>query len=109
VVDPRDGAERVASDEMVALADERVRLWRTLQELAGVVTPFTQRVREDAERSVAGDRTREIEALRREHAAALAALRDGFELEAVGRVREGLMRLAGYGPDADEADGSGAG
>jgi len=108
VTDPLDRSSWVASDELIAFATDRLRLWRTLQELAGLVTPFTQRVREDAERAVASEREAEIAKLKREHEAALASLRAEFEGEAVGRVRDGLMRLAGYGEGANGA-GNGAG
>ena len=107
--DPLDRSAWIASDELIAFATDRLRLWRTLQELSGLVTPFTQRVREDAERTVAGDRAAEIAKLTREHEAALASLRAEFEADAVGRVRDGLMRLAGYAGEDASGAGNGAG
>lgn len=97
VKDPLDGTPWVASAELVAFAEERMRLWRTLQEIAGVVTPFTERVKAEAASAVAAEREREIKGLKAEHEKALAELRAAFETEAVERVREGLLVLAGYG------------
>lgn len=91
---------------LVADADDRARLWRTLQELAGVATPFTREVREQANADVAAAHAAEIAALRSDYEARLAGLRAGFEAEATRRVTRGLMRLAGYAPDgAGSPDG----
>jgi pyruvate-ferredoxin/flavodoxin oxidoreductase len=97
VVDPLDRSAWAASDDLVSFAVERMRLWRTLQEIAGVVTPFTDRVREQAAVETAAAHEKEIAALKRMHERAMQDLRAGFEAEAVARVREGLMSLAGYG------------
>jgi pyruvate-ferredoxin/flavodoxin oxidoreductase len=91
---------------LVADAVERRRLWRTLQELAGVVTPFTRKVREAAERDVAAAHDAQITRLKQEHEARIAQLRSEFEQEATRRVAGGLQVLAGYGaghPGKDDA------
>lgn len=97
VVDPLDRTAWSATEELEAFAQQRVRVWRVLQEWAGVVTAFTERVKEEARLAVAEGHEREVGALKRSHEQELAALRAGFEAEAVERVREGLLRLAGYG------------
>jgi len=72
--------------------------WRTLQELAGIETPFTARVR-DRVVSESEDRHREaIEALRREYEARLAEQRASLDAEQVERLRDRLLQLAGYDP-----------
>jgi pyruvate-ferredoxin/flavodoxin oxidoreductase len=81
---------------LVADADARLRLWRTLQELAGVVTPFTRKVREDAERDLAAAHAAEIAGLKREYEARIATLRAEFQAEATQRVTERLMALSTY-------------
>jgi pyruvate-ferredoxin/flavodoxin oxidoreductase len=80
---------------LVADAEQRVKLWRTIQELAGVVTPFTKKAREAAERDVAAAREAEVESLKREYEARIAALKGEFQAQATERVTERLMALAG--------------
>ncbi len=100
VVAPGDDSRRLrVLPVLIADADERAALWRTLQELAGVVTPFTRAVREQASGEVAAAHAAEVASLRAEHEDRLARLRAEFELEATRRVTRGLMKLAGYGTD----------
>ncbi|MDY7108065.1 MAG: pyruvate ferredoxin oxidoreductase, partial [Planctomycetota bacterium] len=104
-----DGEERRLRIDDVLLADveRRRRLWRTLQELAGVVTPFTKQVREAAERDLAEAHESEIASLKADYERKIAELRAGFEAEATERVTRGLMALAGYQAEvASEEDGA---
>jgi pyruvate-ferredoxin/flavodoxin oxidoreductase len=80
---------------LVEDADARLRFWRTLQELSGVVTPFTAKVREDLERELLGAHEAELDRLRDEHETQLASRHREFQAEAVQRVTERLMMLAG--------------
>jgi len=84
-------------DVLLADAARRMRLWRTLQELAGVVTPFTKQVRQAAERDLAEAHESELAGLKAEYERKIAELRAAFEAEATQRVTSGLMALAGYG------------
>jgi pyruvate-ferredoxin/flavodoxin oxidoreductase len=97
-----DGAEpptrRVVSPVLAAVAEERLRTWRTLQELAGVVTPFTAQVRERLEIELGARHAKELSELRARHAAELEEARGAVERELGGRVRDSLLQLAGYGP-----------
>ena len=68
-----------------------------LQELAGIVTPFTARVRQEAERQVAEERARELAAQARDHEERIQGLRAEMTEQNRREVRERLMRLAGYG------------
>ena len=95
----QNGAEpaRFSVDHhLVKSSEERLHAWRTLQELAGLITPFTARVEHEIREQVAA-----------EHEAALASLKQEYErrildLEAEMRektreeIRDRLMRLAGY-------------
>ncbi len=96
----------VVGPPLVADADERGRLWRVLQELAGVVTPFTKNVRQEAERELAEHGQTQLDALKQQYESRLAELKDSFETEATKRVAGRLMTLAGYaarqGRDGDK-------
>jgi pyruvate-ferredoxin/flavodoxin oxidoreductase len=78
-------------------AADRARLWRTLQELSGEVTPFTEKVRREIEQSVAGARQAEVAAIKAQHEAQLAQLRAQFAAETTDNITSRLMAIAGYG------------
>jgi len=82
--------------ELVAVCRERRDAWRLLQELGGLVTPFTERVRRETEEQVAAERQAELEAQAAVYEQKLADLRSELQQELRGDIRERLMDLAGY-------------
>ncbi len=112
VLDRSDPPQRLGvSPVLAAVAEERLRTWRTLQELAGVVTPFTAQVREQVEAELGALHARELAELQARHEAELVAVRQAAEQELGSRVRDSLLLLAGYGPSGADPrdDASGAG
>ena len=87
------------SPVLASVAEERLRTWRTLQELAGVITPFTARVRDQVERELQQRHEAELEQLRVSHAAELESMRVAVEQDLGERVRASLLQLAGVGPE----------
>jgi pyruvate-ferredoxin/flavodoxin oxidoreductase len=81
---------------LVAVCEARAQAWRMLQELAGLVTPFTARVERAAEERVAAARADELAAQAAAFEARLAGLRGILQEETRQLVRERLMQLAGY-------------
>jgi pyruvate-ferredoxin/flavodoxin oxidoreductase len=79
---------------MVAVAEDRLHSWRTLQELAGVVTPFTAHIQEAAEQTVAAEHKTEIEALKQEYEARFETIRAEVEREFTARLQKRLTELA---------------
>jgi hypothetical protein len=77
-------------------SDDLAQVWSTLQELAGIVTPFTDTVRSQAEEDVRGAHEAALADLRAEYEGRL----ETHEGEQVGtqadRLRRRLMQLAGY-------------
>ncbi len=67
--------------------------WQLLQELAGAVTPFTERIEEEAAAAVAGIHRQEIEALKQQHQQELQALRGQLESEVTERITGRLSSL----------------
>ncbi len=93
-VETRRGG-RVAVGRDLAMASERQgTLWQTLQEMAGLVTPFTQHVQEAAEAQVAESHRAEIQALEAKHAGEMAAVRDATQAELTTRLRDRLVELS---------------
>jgi len=90
---------------LVAVCEERMHAWRVLQELAGVVTPFTERVRREAQEQVEAAHKAELESQSASYEQRLREQREGFEEEVRQSLRERLLALAGYrdaesGPDS---------
>ncbi|GAB4158219.1 MAG: hypothetical protein Fur0037_25820 [Planctomycetota bacterium] len=75
--------------------ERRLAVWRTLQEIAGIRSPFTKDIEERAKAAVAEERRVEIAALKTEHEKALAAARAEVEQELLGRLQRKLAALAG--------------
>jgi pyruvate-ferredoxin/flavodoxin oxidoreductase len=82
-----------ALDRAVA---HRLSNWRTLQELAGVSTPFTQAVRARVEQELSEAHAQDLAGLRADHEAQVHALRQQQAAEQADRLRQRLLQLAGY-------------
>lgn len=81
---------------LAAMVEERGHAWRTLQELAGLVTPFTARVEQEARENLAAAHQTELDALKREYEAKLRALEEGMQGQVHDQITQRLMDLAGY-------------
>ncbi|MEA3277413.1 MAG: 4Fe-4S binding protein [Pseudomonadota bacterium] len=91
-------ARRFRVDErLVQTCQERQQAWRVLQELAGLVTPFTARVQKEAQARVAAEHQAKIEALKADYEQRLRELRAQYQQELRQDIRDRLMLLAGYG------------
>ena len=92
-----DESENIRVSQAVAGCCETLaHAWQTLQELAGHVTPFTERVNREAEHRVADEHRAELDRLQAEHSTRLEELQQGLQGEIAGQVRERLLVLAGY-------------
>jgi pyruvate-ferredoxin/flavodoxin oxidoreductase len=85
----------------LAAADRRqLDVWRTLQALAGVRSPFVTRLREALSAELEADFAARTRALEAEHRAALARAREAVEDELIERVTARLQVLSAGGTDA---------
>jgi len=80
---------------LVTATRDRREAWNILQELAGLVTPFTEEVEKRAEQHAAALRATEHKALEENHKAEMAGLRQTMETEMAKRLHARLMQLAG--------------
>jgi pyruvate-ferredoxin/flavodoxin oxidoreductase len=93
--------QRLRVDErLVRVSGERLAGWRMLQELAGLVTPFTERVRQEADAAVAAERQAELAAQAEEYEARIRGLRTQLQEETRREIRDRLVQMAGYGASA---------
>ncbi len=77
-------------------AAARAEIWTALRELAGVESPFVDRVRAEVTEELEAAHQQALAALEAEHAAALAALKAEQDAVTVDKVTAGLLSLAGY-------------
>jgi pyruvate-ferredoxin/flavodoxin oxidoreductase len=81
---------------LVTACEERLHAWRTLQELAGLVTPFTATVEAKLRAELKEAHQAELEAMKNDYEARLENQRAEIEAEITGRVQSRLLALAGY-------------
>ncbi|MEN8220475.1 MAG: hypothetical protein ABFS56_29825 [Pseudomonadota bacterium] len=81
---------------MLAVCEERLEAWRTLQELAGIVTPFTAEVEAKLKEQLAQGHQAELAALKEDYEARLETQRAEMEADMAARIKGQLMGLAGY-------------
>ena len=84
------------SARLVRGCSQRLQDWRMLQELAGLVTPFTERVRQEAEQQVAEARRAQLAQQQQDCEQRVAGLKQEIQQQNREAVRERLMQLAGY-------------
>lgn len=82
--------------ELAEMVGRRGHVWRTLQELAGLETPFTKQVEEEVQALVADAHSRELEATRQDYEQRISNLQQQQKVEAATQVRNQLLKLAGY-------------
>jgi pyruvate/2-oxoacid:ferredoxin oxidoreductase alpha subunit/ferredoxin len=91
-----DGGRLAVDERLARAAGERRAVWGALQELTGVSSPFTAKLRAALAEELDAERRVELEALRVDYEARLAAARDGTESEALTRLTERLLALSGF-------------
>jgi pyruvate-ferredoxin/flavodoxin oxidoreductase len=81
---------------MISASEERIQAWRTLQELAGLVTPFTKTIEAQLKQEISEAHQAELAAQKAEYEARIENLEADMEAEIAARVKGQLMALAGY-------------
>ena len=90
-----DGERRYAvSPGMLRAADDALLGWRTLQELAGVVTPFTRKLEAAIRAAVAEEHQAELDEQKQAAAAELREIRQQTQAEIASQLRSRLLELA---------------
>jgi pyruvate-ferredoxin/flavodoxin oxidoreductase len=90
-----DEERRYAVATPVALvADGCLANWRMLQELAGVVTPFTERVEAEIREAVAAEHKAELDAQKQAAEKEIREIRDQTQAEIAAQIRSRLLALA---------------
>ncbi len=94
VGEPPDEVRYRVSSGLVEMAGNRLQAWRTLQELAGVVTPFTAAVEQQVEERVAAEHEAKLAARQQESEQKIGELQKNVEMEIAAKIRGRLLELA---------------
>jgi pyruvate-ferredoxin/flavodoxin oxidoreductase len=89
-----DEPRYAVSAAMLRAAGHCIDNWRTLQELAGVVTPFTRKLEEEIRAEVAAEHQAELNAQKQAAAAELKEVRQKTQAEIAATMRSRLLELA---------------
>ena len=101
-----DAPQRLGVDQRLVQASDRCRArWRMLQELAGEVTPFTERVRREADAAVAAEHEAALAAQAQEYEAQLRAQATQLQEQTRREISNRLVQMAGYGSPQQAAQG----
>jgi pyruvate-ferredoxin/flavodoxin oxidoreductase len=94
--------------EFVHVVKEQQQSWQTLQELAGLVTPFTDRVEQEVQARLDAAHQAELEALKQEYEQRISEMEQNMKVDMSGRVRDQLVNMMNSRPrrkvDAGPAD-----
>lgn len=88
---------------LVSATEARLAAWRTLQELAGIVTPFTDWIEQRVEQRLRSVYETERRSLTQIHEHRLRAAKAESEAEIAARIEARLLALAGYASNEGEA------
>jgi len=100
-----EGRRLALSAALGAAAAERLGVWGALRELAGVQSPFTERIRDALLQQIETEQQSRLDALTHEYEGQIAGIRSERDREALARLTDRLMALAGYrapGPPGDK-------
>ena len=86
----------VLSKDFARMMFEQQSIWRTLQELAGIETPFTDYVEHCVAQRLSSEHQAELAALRAQYEAKLQQLEDNYASQTHAKIRNQLLGLAGY-------------
>ena len=79
---------------MLEMVEQSLQTWQTLQELAGIVTPFTERLEQQIRAELAAEHQAELDAQKRDSEARILEIQEKTEAEIASKIRSRLLELA---------------
>jgi len=79
---------------MADMAEQCLQSWQTLQELAGIVTPFTERLEQEIRSEVAAEHQAELDAQKQASDAKMLEIQEKIQTEIASKIRSRLLELA---------------
>jgi pyruvate-ferredoxin/flavodoxin oxidoreductase len=90
-----DEERRLAvSPALAAAADECRGNWQTLQELAGIVTPFTERLEEEIRTDLTAEHQADLDAQKKAFETEIKQIQEKTQAEIASKIRSRLLQLA---------------
>jgi len=82
------------SSAMAAMSDSCLQNWQTLRELAGIVTPFTERLEQEIRAEVAAEHQADLDAQKKASEAEIREIQEKTQAEIAKNIRSRLLQLA---------------
>jgi len=82
------------SQALADITDQCLENWQTLQELAGIVTPFTEQLEQEIRAELADEHQAELDAQKQASAAEIRDIQDKTQAEIASNIRSRLLQLA---------------
>ena len=79
---------------LIDMAEQSLQSWRTLQELAGIVTPFTEQLEQEIRAEVAAEHQAELDAQKQATDAQIREIQEKTQAEIASKIRSRLLMLA---------------
>jgi pyruvate-ferredoxin/flavodoxin oxidoreductase len=96
-VTTRNGSDEQAysvAPTLLEICEQRLQAWQTLQELAGIVTPFTDRLEQEIRAELAGEHQAALDAQKQASAAEIREIQEKTQAEIASKIRSRLLQLA---------------
>jgi pyruvate-ferredoxin/flavodoxin oxidoreductase len=88
------GQERFAAQDLTGAAEECLANWQTLQEIAGIVTPFTERLEQEIRDELADEHQAALDAQKQASADEIREIKEKTQAEIASNIRSRLLKLA---------------
>ena len=75
-----------------------LRTWDVYREIAGLESPFVDRIRGELITEVEAEQRQKVEEMRKEYEAKIAELQQDFKAKMNARLRDRLLAMAGFNP-----------
>lgn len=96
-IDNHDETTRYrVAQQLVKVCAECAKNWRILQELAGYVTPFTQKIEKALREKIAGEHAEQMAQLKNDYEQKIEQLKLQSHDEVAAQLKQRLLNLAGY-------------
>ncbi len=92
--DDDEEQRHTVSAALAVAAGECQANWQTLQELAGIVTPFTERLEQEIRADVAAEHQADLDAQKKASEAEIREIRENIQVEIASKIRSRLLQLA---------------
>jgi len=93
-IDGEEEQRHEVSAALAAAAEVCLTNWQTLQELAGIVTPFTEQLEQEIRADVAAEHQADLDAQKKASEAEIREIQEKTQVEIASKIRSRLLELA---------------